>query len=688
MKRFFVGSLSFLGLSLLAAMGPVTAQAAPQRIAMSNGLVFPYTNQVSAGNVRHYQKLRVVPTSGKATYSNIQLTYANFEAINGGESTSFQPVTIQAEILYNGTYYPVTFNGQRSATISGGGYVTGSVAGLSLLSGAEFYERVRLVGAPGSQKYLVSHGARRALLEGALATTDTNVNFLGGKEGHGATCSFVIQSGKITSGTIKTQGSNYTSAGTVVAFDPTTQAETAVGYASQSGGKMSSIVLTSGGSNISSGTKCLITGGGGFGINAAIYAASLITGIPSVDGLTSLLIVGDSIARGYGSTDSLGDAAGNYGIFERAVENRYATVSTALPGNTATAYKNLSSHARMYQIILPYVTHAMINLGTNDIAMGYSASSITGANTAIAAELRKAGIKVSFVTLLPRDSGTFTTLSGQTPVTGFGSNGYADTYNTWLRGGTNGLTSDWGVIEARTVYQDGSDKDKWRVNAVMTNDGIHPNVNVGIPFGASQLAARFGSLAPASQGAAAPASPAPPSDTDLTSYASNTTINLDSGITSITMYGTGDTLNGGWASYTLSATGGGNTFNTGSAQATLNIGGVNNHINIGVANTWINDSGTYNTIKLSEAGQGVAVISGNIFSRGTKLDLRTLINSTSWNGDSKTLGNYLKIWISGTTGVLLVTPTGNSNGTTYVAAKLTSYGSLTLPTLLTYSVLQ
>jgi hypothetical protein len=174
--------------------------------------------------------------------------------------------------------------------------------------------------------------------------------------------------------------------------------------------------------------------------------------------------------------------------------------------------------------------------------------------------------------------------------------------------------------------------------------------------------------------------PAPLSDIGL--YASNAVINADSITKNITVYGIGNTVNGGRASYTLNATAGGNTFNAGSGQSTLNISGVGNTITIGSANTWINDNGTSNIIRLSAAGGGVAVITGSIFSQGTKLDLSTLMSSTTWDGDQTQISRYLKIWISGTTGVLLVTPSGTSTGTAYVAAKLNSYGTLTLPTLL------
>jgi lysophospholipase L1-like esterase len=500
---------------------------------------------------------------------------------------------------------------------------------------------------------------------------------LGGKEGHGATCSFVIQSGKITSASLKTPGVNYTDAGIVAAFDPAAQTDQTVGYTNQSGGRMTSIVITNGGAGFSSQTKCVVVGGGGFGIDAAIYAAAMITGVPNVEGLESLLIVGDSIARGYGSTDARGDASGNYGIFERAVGSRYATVSTAIPGNAATAYKNPASHARMHSIVLPYVTHAIINLGTNDITAGATAAQVASANVATATELRRAGIKVSLATLLPRVSGTYTTLAGQTPVPGFTAGAATDTYNAWVRSGTNGLVSDWGFVDARTVYRDSTSQNKWRVGPALTTDGIHPSLAAGIPFGATQLAGRFANLAPIGSDYA--------SATKIDSYASNTTINLAPAVETVTLHGTNVTINGGAASYTLSAPAGGNTVNAGAGESTMNVGGVYTRINVGSGNVRINDEGTYNVVKLAEPGSGVAVITGNIFQKGSRLDLRTLLARTSWNGSSTSLNQYLKIWISEGNAFLLVSPTG-AGGKNFVAARLTSYDSLAFTTLLNHSI--
>jgi hypothetical protein len=473
--------------------------AAPARAVASNGLAFPYTNTASTNNVRFYQKYRRVPSS--SGFTNIELTYANFLAIDGGESTSSLPsFTLQAEILYNGTYYPVTFSGATSTTLVPGNYVTSdNVSGLALPANAVFYERVRTVGPSGSQNYLISNGANEALLEGALSTTSSSVNYLGGGEGHGGACTFTINgSGTITAGQVTAGGVNYTSAWSIAAVDPSTGPNGTVSTVGFSNGAHTTITISSGGSGWSSQTYCVPIGGGGFGQNTAVYAAALISGVPTTPGVSSLMIIGDSIARGYGASDSSGDLAGNYGIYERAVGNRFGVASVSFIGNTAAGEALPAAHSRMFAILAPVITHALIALGTNDIAgNGYSAATVAAANETTEQELKalNSNIKVSFATLVPQTSGTWSTLGGQTPVSGFTSGGAADTYNGYVRADTNGVVSDWNYLDPRTLFQDATSTDLWRVDqGQITNDGIHPNLSIGEPFAETGLYSSFNVL--------------------------------------------------------------------------------------------------------------------------------------------------------------------------------------------------
>ena len=66
-------------------------------------------------------------------------------------------------------------------------------------------------------------------------------------------------------------------------------------------------------------------------------------------------------------------------------------------------------------------------------------------------------------------------------------------------------------------------------------------------------------------------------------------------------------------------------------------------VNAGSGNNALYDSGTNNTIVLPGANQGYDDIFGYILTNSDMLDMRGLLGSTSWNGDSGTLGNYLSV---------------------------------------------
>jgi hypothetical protein len=171
----------------------------------------------------------------------------------------------------------------------------------------------------------------------------------------------------------------------------------------------------------------------------------------------------------------------------------------------------------------------------------------------------------------------------------------------------------------------------------------------------------------------------------LTSYASNSTINLSTTTNTVRLYGTGNTVNGGSATYELSALAGGNTINTGRNKAILTIAGSSNTVNV-TSDTRIYDSGSYNTIQLARPGNGMTNIYGYIFSKGTKLRLTALMSETTWNGDKSILSRYLTLVFSGSTAILRVNPTGAAGGTTYDMAMLHDYAGLTLSQVIANSV--
>lgn len=489
-------------LSLLHAVGKAagTGGLVPsviiKRAIASNGNLFPYTTVSSSNFVRNYRKMRITPQN--ANYSALQLTYANFLAQVGAEiSTGLDNITIRAGIEYDGVFYPVTFSGARDVSLTAGEYAQSDyVSGLTLPAGAIYYERVRVVGTSGSQPRLYGHGAQNYLLEGVLASTDTGVDYTLGGEASGATVSATVSGGVITGASVTNSGSNYISGTNLVAYelqaDGTIKTQT-VGYGVRSGDGMSSAVITSGGSGWVSPTL-VFTGGGGFGQNNAIYAAALITGQPDL-AVQSLLLIGDSIARGFGSSDGEGDLSGNYGIYERAIANRFGIGNLSSVSNTAAAHQLTAAHEKMYAIYSTLPTHVLIQNGTNDFVSGATKSSVVNNNGVTATTWRAQGAAVSYATILPRTTSTdgWTTTTNQTETTGHGVSGPAQSYNAELLNNT--ISSDWNIVDAAVHGADTSAPTKWRVDqaSALTPDGIHPD-NLGLPFLASQIASYFDAL--------------------------------------------------------------------------------------------------------------------------------------------------------------------------------------------------
>jgi hypothetical protein len=154
----------------------------------------------------------------------------------------------------------------------------------------------------------------------------------------------------------------------------------------------------------------------------------------------------------------------------------------------------------------------------------------------------------------------------------------------------------------------------------------------------------------------------------------------------IFLNGTGDTLTATGGTETVMAWQGGNTITTGSGNDTIRYAGSNNVINAGSGSNVIADSGSNNTIVLPGANQGYDDIYGNLPDNGDKFDLRQALSGTSWNGDLSTIGNYVKLGVTGTSTTISVDASGAAGGATYAVAKLENIGAPSLSTLLARSI--
>lgn len=211
--------------------------------------------------------------------------------------------------------------------------------------------------------------------------------------------------------------------------------------------------------------------------------------------------------------------------------------------------------------------------------------------------------------------------------------------------------------------------------------------SIGATLAGSPLLFRIVPAAPTAPAEGDTTSPPPTgTSTIITSTASNTTITAQPTTTAIYVYGTGNTVTAGPATKSIQAFAGGNTIIGSSGTATISISGSGSKITVGTGTTKIVDSGSSNVVTFTALNAGLTDIYGYIFARGSTLNLAGLLAQTQWDGAQSSLGNFLKVTISGTTAIVSVVPSGTAGGTSYPIVGLHDQASLTLSTLLQHSV--
>lgn len=465
-------------------------------VIMGNRNHFPSTNLLTSNHVLNTRIMRVV--DAQADYSDIRLTYCNWTLALGGDYlTANTDITVKASIEYNGTIYPVTFGGANTAALVVGDSVTSDpVAGLVLPAGAVYYERVQRVGQVGSNRYAYGHGAYSIFGEGQLTGSDEGVDYTDGSEGRGAEATATVDgSGTITGITITNGGGNYTDVPSMTAWEVQpdgTIRTSAIGWANRSAGVVVSATLSGGDRTGWTNPNIVFTGGGGFGQTTTSYGAAAVRGKPNARA-KSLLMVGDSIMRGYTSTDARGSARRDFGIYERAVSGDCGVLNIASSGGMFANYINTTPlYDKTFDFLdsLPSntITHALIALGTNDIDAGANIASMQSRYNAMHTFLKAKNYLVSAATIIPRATSTdgFLSVENQTPVAGFEVGGVRDQYNALHRADAYNL--DWPLVDADLVFRDDTQTDALKVvgGDNISTDGIHPNTE-GLPYGGANL---------------------------------------------------------------------------------------------------------------------------------------------------------------------------------------------------------
>lgn len=493
------------------AQSPTKLPQARRNVA-SNQCNWP-NQQVSSvtSNVRHYAKMRRVPLN--ATWRGFELTYYNGVLTNGGVAAGPWQKEQRGEIYIPrlGSYYSMKLDGGEDWKNAPGSHVKVAVRpDVELLPGEIFYERSRELGPSGSQTYITSHGTASYRLEGLLQSTDPSVNYIGEriqKEANGAVYTPVLSGTTLMGATKVSGGRGYSGGPLVIAVDPDGLPYgriVTVGYTVVDGaGASSTYVMTATGSQLldwGPRTYLVVVAGGGFGGTNSIYAACLVTALPS-NPVVSLWRKGDSIDIAWTSADPTGDMNGNYGAHEIAIDSRVGTFTFSLSGLRASG----AASATMYAPLEAAVEAAGINwedtlgeisLGTNDLVdQALTATQLANLNAPHANRLRAKGARVAFATLYPRfpAGADSSTLVGQTPdEVGFALNGSAMQYNDMVRGQTNGMKSDWDCGDRNSIVAEPTALNKWRVDqGTIATDKIHPNRTVGYPLIVPVLKAKY-----------------------------------------------------------------------------------------------------------------------------------------------------------------------------------------------------
>ena len=247
----------------------------------------------------------------------------------------------------------------------------------------------------------------------------------------------------------------------------------------------------------------------------------------------------------------------------------------------------------------------------------------------------------------------------------------------------------------------------WQVNAGLSNirynggggDSISINVSDSVGNSATQtvtVGSGITQTGGTTGGGSTPTPPPPTSTQPVTQIAandsspvitaSNVAINASSGDHMIFIGGTGDTLTATGGTETVQAYQGGNSITTGAGDDTIRIAGSGNTIDGGAGNNMIGDSGSNNTIVLPGAGQGNDNIYGWVMQNGDKFDMRALLATTSWDGNTATLGNFVQVNMSSNNAIITVDPSGVAGGASYNVAILNTTGNLSLSTLLAHAI--
>lgn len=476
----------------------------------TNGNTFPFSNtdSANANYVRNSSHKKFIATNAK--YSQVQIAFPWWAANPTGELAggSLPQITLRASVVFNRTRYQLAFGGSQDIVLNQGDTaICDVIPGLTLDASVSPYIRVNVrVTGPNSGSFLYPRSGicNEANNEGALLGTNTAVDYTDATtipmEAEGTP---VFTGASITGVNISYTGANYTAGGELWASDYDQYGhyfKKQIGTFSVSGGVVTGVTITDGtpptdGPSVSctpavtlpawtNPTISFSYGTANFN-NAsrafASYSSALVSGVPD-RAVKSLAIWGNSLPRGNGQVGTVkGDKKSNMGIYEIAIANRCGIINYAIGSGQAQYFANMATNYPLLGAFIQsangFTTHGLIDSTSNDIALaGRNATQVTADVNTMGTYLRTGGRLVTYATISARATTSITNdyINGvQTPVTGFGTGGVAETVQANIVN-LAGITADWNVIRTDQLVNAAGSPMTWRTDITcVTTDGVH-----------------------------------------------------------------------------------------------------------------------------------------------------------------------------------------------------------------------
>lgn len=206
-------------------------------------------------------------------------------------------------------------------------------------------------------------------------------------------------------------------------------------------------------------------------LNGNVTTAAAIIGTvtkPTV----SIALIGDSIMNGFKDYSYQG-----FG-YRFCTENGFAHLNMGFPGERASSVAK--NGKRIRQVLLPYVTHAIVEYGVNDLINGATTASLLADMQRMWDHLSKLGIVVFQTTITPYSSSTdsFATLENQTVAVNAGFTGGANSKRSIVNRALKAVPTPLkAVFDVASAVESSDESGLWKVNGTnlyYTDDGLHP----------------------------------------------------------------------------------------------------------------------------------------------------------------------------------------------------------------------